>query len=136
MASTATETVEEHEWATRPECAPAPGTRRALVRALLAASLAVGAGFALAGAWMARPFAGPALALQLTLLFLALHSLQQSTAPRQSIRIQYDRLIVASGRAARPGKPFRLPGPASALKPRASPSPFRASAATAPTSGI
>ena len=77
----------------------------ALACVVLAAVVPVGAGFALAGAWMVLPFAG----LELALLFIVLRSLRQRAASYKSIRFDGDRLIVASslsGRQARHAFPI------------------------------
>lgn len=98
MASTARETAEGHEQPERPDRTPGPDMHRALVCVVLAASLPISAGFALAGAWMVLPFAG----LELALAFLVLRSLPQRAAPFSRMRTQGDRLIAASHRPARP----------------------------------
>ncbi len=92
MAITTIETAGAQEWIARPNRSLTPTARRGLIGLVLAASLLVSGGFALAGAWLVLPFAG----LELVILLAALRAIERRDRSYESIRLEGNRLTIST----------------------------------------
>ena len=101
MAITTIETAGAQEWIARPNRSLTPTARRGLIGLVLAASLLVSGGFALAGAWLVLPFAG----LELVILLAALRAIE-----RRDLRVEAENLRRQLREREGEGAPKQLKG--------------------------